>query len=409
VLEVRNGQIKLFGSSLFVDGNNDGMADGALTIRGWNASIASGGTALNLAHNDADAYFDFLDIDADGDGITDNIEIQTTFLPGAGYLLPGTADVDNDGIIDTYDSNTSAFGGARLTAVDTDSDGTPDYLDLDTDNDAQPDIIEGNDFNQNRIVDDYITPANVDTDGDGLDNTFDNDNSNPYVTSSLLGSGGTYTGPSPYGTRSVVTNSYPGTQYDRDWRFNGMILSVNLLQFSGNLYNQVAHLGWTYIANEPVARMVIERSTNGLLFEKAGEVAGTNILSVPQSFGFDDALHNIPAQQYYYRLRIIGTSGREKMSNIVVLRPQQKGSNAIEIMPVPANNWFNMTLRTPAPVQARIELIDASGKTVLQRTEKLLAGANVIHFSDVSRFGTGIYQVRAVLNGEVLHARLLIQ
>jgi hypothetical protein len=236
VLETRYGQIRLFGSSQFADINNDGFADGAGNSRGWNNNISLM-LFLILPNNDTDTRPDYLDIDSDADGATDNIEIQTTFLPGANYLIPGGTDADNDGLDDTYDNFPGQFKGGRITPVDTDSDGIPDYLDADSDSDGQPDRQECNDNNFNLIADEITTPTGVDTDGDGLDNRFDNDNINHSVTSSNLGNAGSFTGPLPTGTLSMITRSY-GFQNDRDWRFNGMILNINILSFKMEFHYQ---------------------------------------------------------------------------------------------------------------------------------------------------------------------------
>jgi len=59
-----------------------------------------------------------LDIDADNDGIPDNVEGQ----PTEGYIPPSGNDSDNDGLDDAYE-------GSDPTNDDTDGDGTPDYLD----------------------------------------------------------------------------------------------------------------------------------------------------------------------------------------------------------------------------------------------------------------------------------------
>jgi hypothetical protein len=408
VLEMRYGQLKISGSTLFIDGDNNGQVDGALTIRGWNSAIASGGTAIAIPNNDADAYPDYLDIDADGDGITDNIEIQTTYLPGANYLLPGGADVDNDGIDDRYDSNTGSFGFPRLTAVDTDSDGTPDYLDLDSDADAQPDIIEGNDFNQNNINDDFISPAGVDSDGDGLDNTFDNDNSNPYVTSAQLGDGGSNTGPGAAGTRSTITRTLVA-QYDRNWRFNGMILEVNLISFTGNLYANTAHLGWTLYAGEPIRSMVVERSLDGTRFDVVGQVAATGAIGIAQHYSLDDQLAGVAGNTYYYRLRITGVSNRQKLSNIVVLRRDDQLVKGVEVMPVPATSYFNVNIFSSSNTEATVELVDAQGKVVERKKQLVRTGSNVIGFVDVDRYGAGVYNVRVSVGGEVYNRRLIIK
>jgi len=66
-------------------------------------------------------------------------------------------DTDGDGVLDVFDS--SPGHGADFTAPeDTDSDGTPDFLDLDSDNDGTGDIIESG-----------LTLSGNDNDGDGID------------------------------------------------------------------------------------------------------------------------------------------------------------------------------------------------------------------------------------------------
>lgn len=406
VYEVRYGQIKLYGSSSFADANNDGKADGVIGANGYNTTIDALGT-INLPNNDADIYFDLYDIDSDGDGITDNVEIMTSFLPGANYTLPSGTDADIDGLDDTYDNFPGTFAGNSIVPVDMDSDGTPDYLDLDTDADGQPDIIEGNDFNMNRVVDDFVSPANADTDGDGLDNTFDFDNSNPYVTSNQMGTGGSFTGPVAYGTRSVVTRSY-GFQFDRDWRFNGMILQVNFLSFTGNLNNGIAQLAWSLYTSDAIAKMTVERSLDGSTFTRVADLPGTNITGRTLSFSYNDNVQGVPAARYYYRIKITGTDTRVKTSNIIMLSAIGKGS-MIEVAPVPARSSFNLTVRTVAAGPAQVSLVDMAGKTVYRQEHRFSAGVNVVNFNNPQQFGQGVFQVRVQINGEMLHARLIIE
>ncbi len=163
---------------------------------------------------DGDGVPNRLDLDSDNDGIPDNIEAQTTL----GYAAP-SSDNNNNGLADNYEGATLG-----LTPVDTDNDGTPDYLDTDSDNDDTPDYQEtgggyGNDVGINGLsasretADDYLdvngtysdTPANdftdedndvntggdvdfrdefSDTDRDAQSNTVDLDNDNDGVLDS---------------------------------------------------------------------------------------------------------------------------------------------------------------------------------------------------------------------------------
>jgi uncharacterized repeat protein (TIGR01451 family) len=191
-----------------------GIVDGVVGTNGWSTTV-SVMPALNLRNTDASGNPDYLDIDADDDGIPDNIEGQ----PTATYQLPGSADTDLDGLENTYD-NLVGIGGTGNGFYDNEVDGTPDYRDLDTDNDGFLDVVEGNDFNLNGLADDVVTLTGIDTDGDGLDNRFDSLTSviNIKGTSYRMGNNGIFIGDPAPGARCPVQRTlaiYP----DRDWRY----------------------------------------------------------------------------------------------------------------------------------------------------------------------------------------------
>ena len=117
---------------------------------------------------DGDNLPNHLDIDADGDGIPDNVEGQSTL----DYIPPTGIDTDGDGLDDAYD-DVDSLG---IIPQDTDLDAMPDYLDTDSDNDNVPDNIEGNDQNHDGIAD--ATATGTDTDHDGLDDGFEGSNIN---------------------------------------------------------------------------------------------------------------------------------------------------------------------------------------------------------------------------------------
>ncbi|HEX2532145.1 MAG TPA: hypothetical protein VHK69_00340, partial [Chitinophagaceae bacterium] len=166
------------------DGRVNGAPSGAADPNGWSNIVDgnAGGTALLLPNTDGTGRADYLDIDADDDGITDNVEGQST----AGYQAPTGSDSDGDGIDDRYDNNDAAFAGAAGNGIlpnNHDGDAQPDYRDTDTDSDGKEDRIEGNDFNGNGRPDDVVTPLGTDTDSDGLDDRYETSVSNgPVVT-----------------------------------------------------------------------------------------------------------------------------------------------------------------------------------------------------------------------------------
>ncbi len=150
----------------FTDADNDGLNDAQDNIdNGGGGSEVSDGTPLPLTNTDGNGNPDYLDIDADDDGIPDNIEAQ----PTATYNPPLNADDDGDGIDNQYDPD---FVGSTpfITIENTDGTDNPDYRDLDSDNDTLTDVVEGGRGT--------LTDPNADTDGDGLNDAFEGANLN---------------------------------------------------------------------------------------------------------------------------------------------------------------------------------------------------------------------------------------
>ena len=130
-----------------VDDDNDGILD----------SIEGDGDP------DGDGIPNRLDLDSDNDGIND---VREGGLIDANYdqVIDGP-DNDNDGMADGTDGDGDGLrstvdtdeGGEPAMVPDSDSDGTPDFLDLDSDNDSVSDLIEGGsggtDADNNGVID----------------------------------------------------------------------------------------------------------------------------------------------------------------------------------------------------------------------------------------------------------------
>jgi hypothetical protein len=405
VKEVLLGQTKQYGSTVISDANNDGFADGAINTKGWNIDVAALAN-FNMPNNDSDTRPDYLDIDSDNDGITDNIEAMSTFLPGANYTMPDGVDTDNDGIQDIYELHVGTFQGGRLNPIDMDSDGTPDYLDLDTDGDGQSDAIEGNDNNNNQIADDNITLTNLDSDSDGLDDRFDI-NTNYILTSSNLGNNGVFTGPVINGTASQITRSW-AFQNDRDWRWSGMILNTELISFTGKLNNSSALLHWTYVASELISSVQIERSYDGVNFSLIGQAAGSNAIQVSVSGTYQDNML-LTSGKVYYRITLVGNAGGYKRSHAIILKTQSKQSIIASVYPNPTSDYATVQIQTPQSTAAVVSLINKMGQRVQTVRTALFTGTNNLQFTNLSKYATGEYTIEVIVENRRYAKPLFIQ
>lgn len=129
---------------------------------------------------DGDGIPDFNDADSDNDGLTDGEESGALGVDSDGDGIDDYYDVDQTGGVD---SNGDGIDDA-VRPLDSDQDGTPDYIDRDSDNDLIPDALEsdaalrmlslGKLLNFNRRV-------ALDTDGDGILNHVDSDSDNDGI------------------------------------------------------------------------------------------------------------------------------------------------------------------------------------------------------------------------------------
>jgi len=127
---------------------------------------------------DGDGIPDSFDIDSDNDGITDLEEWQSE----ENHILPLMQDENNDGWDDAFDSE---YGGDYYEPVDTDSDGTPDYLDSDSDDDSISDFLEALDTSSRSLG---YELSGIDCDFDGLDDFADTIDCCAYQTFTVCSS-----------------------------------------------------------------------------------------------------------------------------------------------------------------------------------------------------------------------------
>ena len=157
-------------SSNWVDANANGMND-------YIDSMIVAGT-YTIANTDGDGSRNHLDLDSDNDSLFDVDEAGLSNGDGDinGDGKGDGSDTDTDGILNLYDNSTSFGTIARAYAQDTDSNGTPDFLQLDSDNDDTKDIQTGLysslDTNNDGKID-----GSTDADRDGILDGFDTNTS----------------------------------------------------------------------------------------------------------------------------------------------------------------------------------------------------------------------------------------
>ncbi len=366
-------------------GSLDGMMPGSST----DYTVNRQASALDT---DGDGVADYLDIDADNDGLLDSREAVCSTCPRAAGST--TTDVNRNGIDDGFESLTAAnaTGGtnAGSTPVDqanTDLDTTPDYLDQDTDGDMAFDWTEGFDDDGNGIaLNDLIARAasfqsatagagpytTADADSDGVPDWLDN-LSGPGVTESgrppfLTPGSAFYRDANSNGLVDLFDALMTGGQSslapnrdgmnDRDWRDNvtAAPLPVELMSFSAKQAEDCGKISasWRVGTENNVSHYTLETSPDGRSFSKAVDVAAIGRTDYQQLLASAGAVT-------YVRLSSTDRDGGRADTQVVAVYSNcATGKLNVTPNPLPAGTELNFT----SAVTEVLVLIDPLGRVV---------------------------------------------
>ena len=372
---------------------------------GW-ANTVQGLASLNLPNTDARGSANYLDIDSDDDGITDNVEAQST----SSYVVPTDTDSDNDGIADVYEvpAQIGTYGGNGLTPYNKDGDGNPDYKDTDTDNDGALDYIEGTGSSLYGVA--YNTLNFTDTDGDGLVDQWDIANissltaGNLYrnVTHSDMGPGGNLDGPAPSGSSARLPKHTWGPSTDRDWRSN-IILPLNIISFKVNYNAPNAVINWEVQNELQTENYDVEFSINGTEFTKIFTVQAKNIgnANYTQWHNLDNYTQNV----FYYRIKQTDKDGKIYYTNIASIKVNR--DSKITVAPNPFRNHFSVNYNSVSNEKVTISLISNDGKIISTKQVDVVKGINQIMFDNLQYLQHGLYFLRVQTLKNITTLKLL--
>lgn len=137
------------------------------------------------------------------------------------------------------------------------------------------------------------------------------------------------------------------------------LLPVELLSFEANAKGGIVVLEWTTLSEEDHDRFEVEKSTDGVSFDRIAILDGAGNTT---SFSTYEALDQAPEQgDNYYRLKIVSFSGAIEYSPIQIVRFE---TDAIHFYPNPVKEVLNIGFgaSAQAETEAKFELYSIYGK-----------------------------------------------
>ncbi len=189
------------------------------------------------------------------------------------------------------------------------------------------------------------------------------------------------------------------------------VLPVRFTDVYARPMNETSNeIGWRVEQEMDMDRYVVEKSTDGLLFESIGVpvLPSNNIGGTAQYQTMD---HQAETSVCAYRIKAINRDGSSLYSRIVTVRKSKLEASTLQIAPNPVlDKTLHIHLTNPLPGDYSFVITDVAGKSVQQFTRKIYSSGDHNLALRVSSFmASGQYILKVIEpDGNLQHASFII-
>lgn len=177
-------------------------------------------------------------------------------------------------------------------------------------------------------------------------------------------------------------------------------LDIRIISFTANKAATGNQADLSLMFTEPIEKVVMLKSSNGIDFTEAGPMTLVNTNGTVNSYRFFDAIPFMPAT--FYRAKIY-TAAKQDLSSIA--KVQQSFNKEMIISPNPAADVINISFSNPSRVKTIVRVLNAEGKTVIESA----TNNEFIHF-DISNLPAAAYIAQSIQEGKTTAtSRFLVQ
>jgi hypothetical protein len=228
----------------------------------------------------------------------------------------------------------------------------------------------------------------------------------------LPSAGDSYKIMSYYSATGTFTNTNlpalpPGLSWNIQYNPTGITLQVNavalpltMLYARAYKQNNGVQVSWGTANEVNVKNYNIERSADGVYFNKIGAVNANGSGANNYSW-FDPAPAN---GNNYYRIKCIDLDGKFMYS--VVLLINNSGNNELTVFPNPAKRGGMLQVNLQNSIAAKIEMMNATGQMLYSKQGKL---SGTISIPVSSGWPMGQYIIRVISENKVETKKILLQ
>ncbi|PWT78981.1 MAG: hypothetical protein C5B59_00620 [Bacteroidetes bacterium] len=192
---------------------------------------------------------------------------------------------------------------------------------------------------------------------------------------------------------------------------SSIILRGSLVNFGAAYGRNFFDLNWNTIAAQNCDHFEVERSLDGVHYEKVGEVRKNSDATSEENYAFRDNVKPAIARNndLYYRLKQVDANGDFSYSKVLIARMYNTRALAsLSVTPDPVVNdiLVNVQLKTRSYVV--IKVTDESGKEVLRKSIQANEELNTYKLDGTHELHAGMYSLEVIVNSnERLQMKLL--
>lgn len=178
---------------------------------------------------------------------------------------------------------------------------------------------------------------------------------------------------------------------------NSMLARKSLLSFSGIEKNKTIDLKWQFDTDNLLHTVTLEKSVASNEFTPVMIMLVNSENNNKVDFSYQDKVNSDKA--HLYRLKMTGADGKFQYSSILTFHVNKNRPGQLRIYPTVFKSSTTLNVKTQSSGTAFFQLIDYSGKVLLQRNLPYGNGTNNIPVDNLESVGKGYYIASLKIGG----------
>lgn len=181
----------------------------------------------------------------------------------------------------------------------------------------------------------------------------------------------------------------------------GVVLNTNITHFNGQFAGRNAYLTWSATAEENLKDYEIEKSYDGITFNKIAAVSAKNIADAYYNFTDPEMVNG----NTYYRLKMVNQNNLYKYSNAVLVSSSIKFD--VKVLSNPFKNSITASVIIPTDGKININVANDKGQVFKVMQYQGTKGINHISIDNFDAISNGVYFLFVEYNNETAKRKLI--